>query len=77
MLTLLIAAFPESLTRVELAGQAGYSTIYWTLDALDTVGPPKSAGFVFNQLTRSGISTVLGARSPGYRALPVTKRPTA
>ena len=25
MLTLLIAAFPESLTRVELAGQAGYS----------------------------------------------------
>ncbi len=25
MLTLLIAAFPESVTRVELAGQAGYS----------------------------------------------------
>ncbi len=47
--------YTDNRVRV-VAGQAGYSTIYWTLDALDTVGPPKSATYVFNQLTRSGLN---------------------
>ncbi len=47
--------YTDNRVRV-VAAQAGYSTVYWTLDALDTVGSPKSASFVFNQLTRSGIT---------------------
>ncbi len=38
------------------AASAGYRTIYWTLDSLDTVGPPKSSSFVFRQLTQSWVN---------------------
>lgn len=47
--------YTDNRVRV-VAAQAGYSTVYWTLDALDTVGSPKSASFIFNRLTRSGVT---------------------
>jgi len=47
--------YTDNRVRV-VAAQTGYSTVYWTLDALDTVGSPKSAAFIFNRLTRSGIT---------------------
>lgn len=47
--------YSDNRVRV-VAAQAGYSTVYWTLDALDTVGSAKSASFIFNRLTRSGIT---------------------
>ncbi|HMA36138.1 MAG TPA: polysaccharide deacetylase family protein [Chloroflexia bacterium] len=44
-------------TRVRaVAAQEGYDTIYWTLDSLDTLGPPKSADFIFRRLTESGVT---------------------
>lgn len=50
------APYGASDNRVRLAAAAaGYSTIGWTLDSLDTVGPPKSAAFVFNRLTQTSI----------------------
>lgn len=51
------APYGASNTRVRnAAARAGYQTIYWTLDSLDTVGVPKSANFIYNRLTRSGIN---------------------
>jgi peptidoglycan/xylan/chitin deacetylase (PgdA/CDA1 family) len=51
------APYGYSTNRVRVvAADSGYRTIYWTLDALDTVGAPKSANFIFNRLTRPAIN---------------------
>jgi peptidoglycan-N-acetylmuramic acid deacetylase len=51
------APYGYSTNRVRVvAAQTGYHTIYWTLDALDTVGAPKSATFIYNRLTRPSIN---------------------
>jgi peptidoglycan/xylan/chitin deacetylase (PgdA/CDA1 family) len=51
------APYGYSDNRVRVAAaEAGYSTIYWTLDSLDTIGAPKSESFIFNRLTRSTVN---------------------
>ncbi len=51
------APYGYSDARVrQAAAAAGDNTIYWTLDALDTVGNPKSAAFIFNRLTHPAIN---------------------
>lgn len=51
------APYGYSTNRVRVvAAQTGYHTIYWTLDAMDTVGAPKSASYIFNRLTQPSIN---------------------
>jgi peptidoglycan-N-acetylmuramic acid deacetylase len=51
------APYGYSDNRVRVAAaEGGYSTIYWTLDSLDTIGAPKSESFIFNRLTHSSVN---------------------
>lgn len=36
---------------LRVAGRLGYRSIYWTLDSLDSVEPPKSAAFLVDRVT--------------------------
>ncbi|HUS15789.1 MAG TPA: polysaccharide deacetylase family protein, partial [Chloroflexia bacterium] len=47
--------YSDNRVRV-VAIDSGYRTVYWTLDALDTVGATKSASFIFNRLTKPAIN---------------------
>ena len=47
--------YSDNRVRV-VAANAGFRTIYWTLDSLDTVGAPKSATFIYNRLLHSSIT---------------------
>ena len=51
------APYGYSDNRVRVAAaEAGYSTIDWTLDSLDTIGAPKSELFISDRLTHSGVN---------------------
>lgn len=39
----------------------GYRSIYWTIDSLDSVDPPKSAAFLVDRITRRGDAELDGA----------------
>lgn len=36
---------------LSIAGGLGYTSIYWTLDSLDSMDPPKNPDFLFNRVT--------------------------
>jgi peptidoglycan/xylan/chitin deacetylase (PgdA/CDA1 family) len=61
-----------SNTRVRQAAlDRGYTTIYWTLDSLDTVGQPKSKAFILDRVLRTpgvnldGAIVLMHVSSPG------------
>jgi peptidoglycan/xylan/chitin deacetylase (PgdA/CDA1 family) len=52
----------------EVVAQAGYQSIYWSLDSLDAFGKPKSADFVVDRIThkiKRGAVTLMHVSSPG------------
>ena len=44
-----------------IAHSLGYRSIYWTLDSLDSVDPPKSAGFLIDRITNRSAEQLDGA----------------
>ena len=44
-----------------IAHSLGYRSIYWTLDSLDSVDPPKSAGFLIDRITTRSAEQLDGA----------------
>ncbi|MDB6134805.1 MAG: pdaA [Verrucomicrobiales bacterium] len=61
LLTALTGRTPRPLLRapygarnsrvLNIASDLGYTSVYWTLDSLDSIDPPKSPPFLFNQVT--------------------------
>jgi len=46
---------------LKIAHALGYRSIYWTLDSLDSVDPPKSARFLFDRITHRSNNQLEGA----------------
>ena len=44
-----------------IAHSLGYRSIYWTIDSLDSVDPPKSAGFLIDRITTKSAQQLDGA----------------
>ncbi len=56
------APFGERNARVlRLIDSLGYRSIYWTIDSLDSVDPPKSAAFLLDRITRRSDAELDGA----------------
>jgi peptidoglycan/xylan/chitin deacetylase (PgdA/CDA1 family) len=46
---------------LRLAAQLGYTSIYWSIDSLDSVGEPKSAAFLWEHVTTRSDAALDGA----------------
>lgn len=46
---------------LKTVGELGYHSIYWTLDSLDSVDPPKTAPFLVNRITGKADAALQGA----------------
>lgn len=70
-LTTLIGRSPRPLWRAPFGARdsrvlnavhaLGYRSIYWTIDSLDSVDPPKSASFLYNRITSRSNEQLDGA----------------